>query len=143
MNASARKTTHDVLSALAEGRVEPWMKPAAAKLAPAFAPRIQKVRLDTGRMKPTREDFKAKTAEIRAKVVELAGEKCERCNQPLPESEGHMHHTVGGSGKRRQQQSLENCAWICFWCHRLMHLDPETGREFAVILAGKRARRTP
>ncbi|HVP49669.1 MAG TPA: HNH endonuclease [Candidatus Bathyarchaeia archaeon] len=85
-------------------------------------------------MKPTREEYREQTEALHKQVIGLAWVKgllcCERCGEWTPQVVGHMHHTLGGSGRRRQQQSIENVAWLCGTCHRALHREPAAAREF-------------
>lgn len=48
-------------------------------------------------------------------VVERAGGQCEVCgsNQGI-----ELHHILGGTGRRRQQERYETIVALCYECHR-------------------------
>ena len=122
--------------------VAEWVREVASELAPVRVmeaverllrkPKRPQKRIEVGRMKPTREEYRERTRVLREIVMDLANYRCERCAEPqlLLPSKGHMHHVIGGSGKRRQQQSIENVAWLCADCHRALHREPAAAREF-------------
>jgi hypothetical protein len=79
-----------------------------------------------------RAEHREETARIRKAVFERAGGHCEgpvlwvrtandvtyaRCFRTPTE----LHHLEGGSGRRRQKQTVENCRAYCFECHRAAH----------------------
>jgi hypothetical protein len=82
--------------------------------------------------KAKRETHRDETSKIRALRMLVAGGQCEaalQCNRtqctashrcpslgPL-----HMHHLEGGSGRRRQKQSVENVRMLCWKHHREAH----------------------
>ena len=53
------------------------------------------------------------TAKLRAAVFLRANGRCESCGKPHPVA---MDHFLGGSGRRRQQQSYENTWALCSRC---------------------------
>jgi hypothetical protein len=63
----------------------------------------------------------ARTAAIRAEVMERADGKCELCGGP---GALEMHHLERGSGRRREHQTIGNCMGICGFCHREYHREP-------------------
>jgi hypothetical protein len=88
---------------------------------------------------PTRKDRRreklAKRAQematLRAEVISLSQGVCERCNDLVPASEVHLHHCLGGSGRRRQRQTRDNTAAVCPACHAWLHAHPKAAREWA------------
>lgn len=78
-----------------------------------------------GKRDRKRRTHREETAEIREAVFKRAEGRCEfylpgmnmRCFAPAHE----MHHTKGGNGRRRQQQSADNCVALCVEHHRLAH----------------------
>jgi 5-methylcytosine-specific restriction endonuclease McrA len=77
-----------------------------------------------------RAEHREETARIRKAVFERAGGRCEgdwfvgglvskfdRCFRVPTE----LHHLVSGSGRRRQQQTVENTRALCLDCHRAAH----------------------
>jgi predicted HNH restriction endonuclease len=87
----------------------------------------------------TRAQHREETARLREALVVLADSKCERCGEWAPSDYGHMHHTRGGAGKRRQEQDITNVAWLCPECHGRMHAYPREARVFRLELAAKRS----
>lgn len=74
-----------------------------------------------------RETHRKETAAIRAEVEKRAEGKCESCGgaddgRPLGRLE--MHHVLGGIGRRRQMQAVENCMMVCRFCHGLLNGHP-------------------
>lgn len=60
-----------------------------------------------------------RTKEIRALVAERAGNICEcGCGRTLSLYHPQMDHWLGGSGRRKQKQSVETCWMLTMWCHR-------------------------
>ena len=62
-------------------------------------------------------------AEIRAAVWERSGGRCENIGECLFLFEsnpwdGELDHWMGGSGRRRSEQSMKNCWRLCWGCHR-------------------------
>jgi len=100
--------------------------------------RRSRKKVASGRMKPSRADYKAQTAALREKVIALARISCERCQRSTLPAMGHMHHLQGGSGRRRQEQNITNVAWLCGDCHRTLHEYPEVNRMFAAWIRAKR-----
>lgn len=142
MNKPAKALATKVLDLTKLPRVEQTELEALADLArEVLGPKRRgpaKV-VAVGRMKPTREQYREQTAQLRAELIALVGEFCERCGWPTPAALGHMHHTRGGSGRRRQEQSIENVAWLCGGCHDRLHRDNTRAREFREQLVAKRA----
>ncbi len=69
--------------------------------------------------KATREERNERTAAIRALCVERAQGRGELCGEPFSDFyPAEMCHLDGGSGKRRQQQSVENCLMEHHLCHQ-------------------------
>lgn len=72
-----------------------------------------------------RAAHREQTRTIRAERMRLAGGRCEyvidlvgnRCQAPAQ----HMHHLEGGSGRRRQKQSIANVRMLCLVHHRIEH----------------------
>lgn len=62
------------------------------------------------------------TSAIRAACVARAANHCELCGmlQGLLE----MDHVLGGSGRRRQKQSVKTCWILCRYCHRYKTAHP-------------------
>lgn len=65
---------------------------------------------------------------LRMAVFTRAGGRCEFVNwKGTPEAfrcertPSELHHLEGGSGRRRQRQTVENCRAYCFDCHRAAH----------------------
>lgn len=104
-------------------------------------PRRPRKSLAPGRMKPSKEEYREQTAKLRAELMALTGCICEWCGWLSPAPHGHMHHTVGGSGKRRQKQNISNVAWLCPSCHRRMHSDRDTAKTLATKVIITRAAR--
>lgn len=85
-----------------------------------------------------RETHRQETARIRDERMGIAQGQCEWGildtfrNAPCFRSATQMHHLVGGSGRRRQKQSVENVRMLCAFHHREAHRDarqpPEGGR---------------
>jgi hypothetical protein len=90
--------------------------------------------------KAKRETHRQQTARIREERIRIAGGKCEAYlfpegpwemsslgvpfGQPPVQCAGsaeHMHHLLGGSGRRRQKQSVENVRMLCAFHHREAH----------------------
>jgi hypothetical protein len=96
---------------------------------------------------PTKADRKAakreETADLRARLVAFADERCERCGTFLPPALGHMHHTRGGSGRRLAEQAFANVAWICGGCHEKLHQNPAWARKFRAQIEAAHAEVTP
>ena len=63
------------------------------------------------------------TAAIRLACFLRAGNRCELCGFNIPTE---LHHLLGGSGRRRQRQAVENCMAICLLCHREYHSSPDS-----------------
>jgi hypothetical protein len=61
-------------------------------------------------------------AELRAKVFARAGGKGELCGLGGPPTD--LCHLSGGIGRRRQQQSEENCIADHKFCHNLLDSNP-------------------
>ncbi len=70
------------------------------------------------------------TARIREERMRISGGRCEGillskidfmpvC--PCPYAAVHMHHLEGGSGRRRQRQTVENVRMLCEFHHREAH----------------------
>lgn len=79
-----------------------------------------------------REAHARETAEIRSDRLLFCRGVCEMCLQPGTEANPlQMHHTKSGSGRRRQQQSVENVRMLHLGCHRDLH----DGRRTLVPLA--------
>jgi hypothetical protein len=115
-----------------------------------LAARSSRSRRTAPKRKPGREAKEAKrayyrqeTARLREALVVLTDSTCERCGAWTTASEGHMHHTCGGNGRRREEQSIENVAWLCVLCHGRMHANPAEARRFRDELAAKRAAQHP
>lgn len=65
---------------------------------------------------------RAEMAQLREVVMARAKGRCEVCYQrETPANPLHLHHRRGGSGRRRQEQSAENCIAVCLVCHRREH----------------------
>jgi 5-methylcytosine-specific restriction endonuclease McrA len=65
---------------------------------------------------------RAEMARLREAVMARAHGRCEVCYQrEAPANPLHLHHRKGGSGRRRQEQSPENCIAVCLVCHRREH----------------------
>ena len=90
-----------------------------------------------------RATLREETAELRAKVVLLAGGKCERCGDEVAPLWGHMHHLYPGRGRRTQEQSVTNCAWLCGRCHDHFHAHPRESIAFRATIAEKRTKPCP
>jgi 5-methylcytosine-specific restriction endonuclease McrA len=99
--------------------------------------------LAPGRMKPSREEYRTELQRIRGELCDISKGLCERCGLWVEPGCGHVHHTISGSGKRRQQQSVETCAFLCPSCHRALHREPQLAREFRERLKIIRSSRTP
>lgn len=63
-------------------------------------------------------------AEIRLRVFERAGGRCEYCNAFINFRTGHMHEKIPKG--RGGEVSLENCVAICARCH-ILRRDSEHG----------------
>jgi hypothetical protein len=74
--------------------------------------------LAPGRMKPTSEQLRARTAEIRA-YVDDRDPYCVICREPAPEP-WEMHHADSGTGKT-QRQTKRNCFKTHEGCHKRAH----------------------
>lgn len=68
--------------------------------------------------KQKRLERRERVGELRRAVFDRAAGRCERCGREPPV---HLHHTLGGSGRRRQLESVENCVAVCLSCHAKEH----------------------
>jgi hypothetical protein len=76
-------------------------------------------RLRRSRRREKAETRKDVSTEIRARVVERSGGKCEACLDPLTSANpGEWDHVLGGVGRRIQQQSVESTWFLHATCHR-------------------------
>lgn len=57
------------------------------------------------------------TSGIRAACAARAANRCELCGM-LQGSSLEMDHVLGGSGRRRERQSMETCWMLCRYCHQ-------------------------
>ena len=57
------------------------------------------------------------TSELRAAAVRRARSRCECCGRAVPPLHIVMDHWLGGSGRRHEQQALENVWMLCPPCH--------------------------
>jgi 5-methylcytosine-specific restriction endonuclease McrA len=64
-------------------------------------------------------------ARIRDAVFARARGKCERCGKAPPD---HLHHLIGGIGRRRAMEDVDTCAALCEPCHRHVHAHPGAWR---------------
>lgn len=87
-------------------------------LVPVEKPRAKKAPRSAGRMKPTREQLRERTAEIRA-YVDRRDPYCVICRLPAPEP-WEMHHADSGTGKT-QRQTKRNCFKTHEECHDKAH----------------------
>lgn len=70
-----------------------------------------------GRKEEKRRRHAEETKAIRAALFDRSvGKGCENCGKRFALLE--MDHMLGGSGRRRQRQSVETCWAICQECHR-------------------------
>lgn len=71
-------------------------------------------------------------------VLERAGGLCELCFQYKPLQ---LHHIIGGSGKRKQHETVESCMMLCLECHdeveRNKRLDRALKKMVQAIYAGQ------
>jgi hypothetical protein len=98
---------------------------AARLVAAKTKAKREKSRRLAPRRKPGREAQAAKreahagaTAQIRAACVKRAGGFGELCGRALDMERAEMCHLDGGSGKRRQGQSVKNCVMEHHECHQ-------------------------
>jgi 5-methylcytosine-specific restriction endonuclease McrA len=83
---------------------------------------VPKAELRSTKKAEKRKAHREETSAIRAAVMKRADGRCEVCGaSEAPYNPLHMHHTVMGSGKRRQQQNVSNCVALCMGCHRKAH----------------------
>jgi len=64
-----------------------------------------------------RARFAEETRRIREAVWRRSG-RCEACGYTTGDSYDQLDHVLGGSGRRRQRQSVETCWRLCWYCHR-------------------------
>lgn len=99
-----------------------WWKSKAPKRRSVSPRKIEK--------KAKKLSKRGQTAEIRAAVMARAGGLCEERYHGLRGCNGaadEMDHWLGGSGRRLQKQSVENC-WALCWNH---HVYRQQGRPSA------------
>jgi hypothetical protein len=125
---------------VADGR--PIDQREAGRLAEAIAPRLRIRKVLP--FKTTKVDKEEKAAahrqeigEIRAFCLQRAGGLCEcGCGRRLDLSGFELDHWLNGIGRRRQQQSIENCWVLSLRCHgerqRLKPSTPVWNARFAV-----------
>ncbi len=120
-----------VLQALDRGQLSPDITREARRLLPSLAePRAAPQKPSIASVEHHedvrgRQDaaLRAETARVRERCVQRAlrfGWVGELCGRPLPRNpdEAQMCHLDGGSGKRRQQQSVRNCLMEHHECHQ-------------------------
>jgi hypothetical protein len=108
----------------------------ATSLLPRIVPRKAPAKRLPGESKAAkrerrRAEHRAETARIRKAVFDRADGRCEGIVsitdakdswvQQCPNAPTELHHLRGGSGRRRQKQTVENCRAYCFECHRAAH----------------------
>lgn len=85
--------------------------------------------------RPKKKDYGTKA--IRAAVFKRANRLCEFCPWIPPRYAHELHHLEGGSGRRRERQSVSNCVALCLSCHREYHSDPWEFRGRVVAWADR------
>jgi hypothetical protein len=80
-----------------------------------------------------RTTHRERTAQIREERMAIALGQCEgsshvmRCQRLATQ----MHHLAGGSGRRRQQQSVETVRMLCEYHHREAHREARREKRHA------------
>lgn len=121
-----RETTPGAVHVVAEcQRALDALKPKAKRIRHALPGPSRKAAREAKRAKHREE-----TAAIREERMQVAGNRCEfvvpgggpRCLITEDFRERlHMHHLLGGNGRRRQKQTVDNVRMLCEWHHREAH----------------------
>lgn len=77
--------------------------------------------LRSGQVGKRQERRRTDMAILRTQVLNRANGSCEFCGA---DRKLQLHHLLGGSGRRRQQQSERTCAAVCSICHNAYHAAP-------------------
>jgi hypothetical protein len=88
----------------------------------------RKDRLEAERLE--RESSTLRRGQLRHEVIVRAAGACEWCGDPVPP--GELHHVLGGSGRRRQEERLDTLAFLCLACHKEVHAGRAAVLENAV-----------
>ena len=122
MNRELRALLRDV----ADGEIGPTVAVRAKDLLSRKIKRPRKaIRTRAEDKRAKRDRHREETRTIRSERMRLSGSRCEylidswgnRCHAPAQ----HMHHREGGSGRRRQKQSVENVRMLCLVHHKIEH----------------------
>lgn len=74
-------------------------------------------------------------ARLRLAVFDRANGRCEKCGLHTPSD---LHHMRGGSGRRREAQTMGNCVALCRACHAEAERHKRTFRCNVTCLCGER-----